>query len=99
MALGQAVEYALEAKEQVPPSVSKEPRADTPSSILTNREREVAVLLSRGLSDHAIARELSISERTVTTHVAKILKKLGFQSRSQVAVWTVEQRLLPSETG
>ncbi len=47
-------------------------------------------LVARGLTNRRIARELSISERTVATHV-KILKKLGFQSRSQVAARVAEQ--------
>ncbi len=98
MALERAVEYALEANEPLlPPPASKEPRAATPTTILSRREKEVAILLSRGLSDRGIAEELSISERTVTTHVGKILRKLNFQSRSQVAAWAVEQRLLPRD--
>ncbi|MGI8909595.1 MAG: response regulator transcription factor [Rubrobacteraceae bacterium] len=99
MTLEEAVEYALGTKEPFPPPASQAPRADTPSTILTPREREVAILLARGLPDRAVARELSISERTVTTHVGKILRKLNFQSRSQVAAWVVEQRLLPLDQG
>lgn len=67
--------------------------------MLTPREREVAILLAHGLSDRAVAEELSISERTVTTHVGKILKKLGFQSRAQVAALAVQQQQLPSDPG
>jgi predicted ATPase/DNA-binding SARP family transcriptional activator/DNA-binding CsgD family transcriptional regulator len=76
-------------------SASEVSLTDGRSDALTPREQEVAVLLARGLSDRRIAGELTISERTVTTHVGKILKKLGFQSRTQVATWAVEQRLLP----
>ncbi len=54
---------------------------------LTAREREVALLVARGLTNRQIASELSISKRTVDNHVANILKKLGLRSRAQVAAW------------
>ncbi|HTR90886.1 MAG TPA: LuxR C-terminal-related transcriptional regulator [Trebonia sp.] len=56
---------------------------------LTAREREVAVLVADGLSNRAIAARLIISQRTVDGHVERILAKLGFTSRAQVAAWTV----------
>ncbi|MCC6179831.1 MAG: tetratricopeptide repeat protein [Chloroflexi bacterium] len=64
--------------------------ADSP---LSAREREVADLLAHGLSNREIAARLVISERTVHAHVASILSKLGFRSRSQVAAWVVRQGL------
>jgi predicted ATPase/DNA-binding NarL/FixJ family response regulator len=54
---------------------------------LTPREREVVALLGIGLSNRDIARRLYISPATAARHVANILAKLGFTSRSQVAVW------------
>jgi non-specific serine/threonine protein kinase len=60
---------------------------------LTRREREVAVLIARGLTNRQIAEHLVISERTVDNHVANILEKLGFSVRAQVAAWTVEHGL------
>ena len=60
---------------------------------LTPREREVARCLSHGKSNHEIAEELVLSERTVENHISNILRKLGFDSRAQVAVWTVEKGL------
>lgn len=57
---------------------------------LTRREREVATLVARGLSNRAIAEALVLSERTVESHVTNILGKLGFSSRAQIAVWVVE---------
>jgi predicted ATPase/DNA-binding CsgD family transcriptional regulator len=59
----------------------------TPPSTLSPREREIATLVSRGMTNRAIAGELVISKATVARHVANILTKLGFQSRAQVAVW------------
>ena len=57
---------------------------------LTAREREVALLVARGLSNRQIADELFIGERTVETHVGNILGKLDFSSRTQIATWVVD---------
>ena len=54
---------------------------------LTDREREVATLLSHGMSNREIAETLVISESTAQVHVKHILSKLGLRSRSQVAAW------------
>jgi DNA-binding NarL/FixJ family response regulator len=53
----------------------------------------VARLLSQGKSNREIAEKLVLSERTVENHVGNILAKLGFDSRSQIAVWVVEKGL------
>ena len=60
---------------------------------LTAREREIATLIAQGKSNREIADELVISETTAERHVANILSKLGFNSRTQIAVWAVENRL------
>ena len=57
------------------------------STALTTRQREVAGLIARGLTNKQIARSLIITEKTVGTHVEDIFNKLGFQSRAQVAAW------------
>ena len=90
----QAIEYALAAGEPVvsPPGAHSSGRVSIP---LTPREQEVAVLVSRGLTNRQIASELSISEHTVDNHVAKILRKLSLSSRSQITVWVGRQRLFP----
>ena len=54
---------------------------------LTAREFEVARLVAEGLSNRAIADRLVISTRTVDGHVERILAKLEFSSRTQVAAW------------
>jgi predicted ATPase/DNA-binding CsgD family transcriptional regulator len=59
---------------------------------LTPREEEIAGLLAQGMSNKAIAKSLVIAQRTAETHVANVLVKLGFTSRSQVAAWVAERR-------
>lgn len=61
------------------------------TSPLTRRELEVAELIAEGLSNRAIAERLVISHRTVDGHVERILAKLEFTSRAQVATWTTAQ--------
>jgi DNA-binding CsgD family transcriptional regulator/tetratricopeptide (TPR) repeat protein len=54
---------------------------------LTRREREIAELVGRGLTNRQIADLLHIAERTAENHVQHILTKLGFRNRSQIAAW------------
>ncbi len=84
MSLEEAAAYALSTK---PP--------DNAPHALTRREREVAALVARGLTNRGISEELSISERTVATHVGRILKKLNLRSRAQIATWTTERTQPP----
>jgi len=58
---------------------------------LTRREREVALLVARGMTNRQIAKHLLIAERTVEGHLDRIRGKLDVRSRTQVAVWVVEQ--------
>lgn len=62
-------------------------RLTTPTGPLSQREREVAELVAKGLSNREIAAALVISERTAQNHVQHILTKLGFANRAQVAAW------------
>jgi non-specific serine/threonine protein kinase len=58
---------------------------------LTPREREVAALIARGMTNRQIAAELVVTERTAAAHVEHILGKLGFASRTQIGVWAAAQ--------
>ncbi|HMQ33568.1 MAG TPA: AAA family ATPase [Chloroflexaceae bacterium] len=58
---------------------------------LTAREYEVALLVAQGRTSREIAGLLRVSERTVEVHVSNVLGKLGFSSRTQIAVWVVER--------
>jgi serine/threonine-protein kinase PknK len=99
MRLEQAVAYALgEAEEPVSTATlaREEPWIAERPAMLTRREEEVAILVSRGLTNRQIATELSISAHTVATHVGKTMRKLGLSSRSQLAAWVAEQQGQPT---
>jgi DNA-binding NarL/FixJ family response regulator len=63
---------------------------------LTAREREVLLLIARGLPNKQIALELGIAEKTVKTHVSSILGKLGLTDRTQAALYAVRAGLIES---
>jgi DNA-binding NarL/FixJ family response regulator len=65
---------------------------------LTDREREVLVLVAQGLSNRQVADSLVISERTARTHVSNILGKLGVASRTQAALWAIREGIAPAPT-
>ena len=73
--------------------------AAAPPSSLTQREYEIAELVAGGLSNKAIAAELSISHTTAARHVANIMHKLGFNSRSQIAAWVADRAQGPGRAG
>jgi DNA-binding CsgD family transcriptional regulator len=60
---------------------------------LSARERQIATRIARGESNREIAGELIVSQRTVESHVANIMLKLGLSSRAQIAAWAVERGL------
>ena len=91
MSLEEASEYALsEEADQPEATIAQEHSTGTPMGNLTPRELEVVRLVARGLTNRQVSTELSISERTAGNHVAKILKKLGLHSRTQLASWGSE---------
>jgi LuxR family transcriptional regulator, positive regulator of biofilm formation len=54
---------------------------------LSNRESEVAELVSKGLSNKEVASQLFVTEKTVKFHLTNIYKKMGVKSRAQLIVW------------
>lgn len=64
---------------------------------LTARERSVLILVAQGRSNHQIANDLIISERTARTHVSNVLRKLQLTSRTQAALVAVREGLVPPQ--
>jgi NarL family two-component system response regulator LiaR len=62
---------------------------------LSKREIDVLTALARGRSNKEIAKELTIGEETVKTHVSNILSKLHLADRTQAAIYGLQQRLVP----
>ena len=69
------------------------------NDILSEREKEVLVLVAQGLTNRQIAAELIISENTVRNHLSHILDKLDLSRRSQAAAYAVQRGLLPEQQG
>ncbi|SFS72500.1 response regulator [Saccharopolyspora flava] len=74
-------------------SSAPEPEA-TSAEELTSRERDVLVLLGRGLSNAEIAADLGISEVTVKSHVGHIFVKLGVRDRAAAIVYAFDHRIV-----
>jgi non-specific serine/threonine protein kinase len=82
LSLGQAADFAAGDADEVPASAEA-----TPPATLTNREWQIAGLVTSGLSNREIAERMVISKRTVDAHVEHIYAKLRLKSRVQLAVW------------
>jgi non-specific serine/threonine protein kinase len=87
MSLEQAAYVAAHGSES-----NRRQRAAPRGTALTAREREIAALVTLGLTNREIADRLVISPGTVKIHVERILGKLGRTSRVQIATWALEQR-------
>ena len=70
------------------------PGSDQALAVLTEREREVLVLIAAGMSNQEIARQLFLSLGTVKTHVNRILTKLALRDRVQAVVLAFETGLV-----
>jgi predicted ATPase/class 3 adenylate cyclase/DNA-binding CsgD family transcriptional regulator len=89
--LDAAIQITLEVTPSKPPPAARQ--TGMLREILTPREREVATLVARGLSNRDIAAKLGVAERTAISHVEHIMNKLGLHSRAQIAAWAVRQGL------
>ena len=85
---GDAVDAVLAAAGQ------RVVRRPGPATGLTARETEVLVHLARGLSNPEIAAALTVSRKTVSTHLEHIYAKLGVSTRTQAALFAMRQGLV-----
>jgi DNA-binding NarL/FixJ family response regulator len=97
-----AIKAAAEGQVQLSPKVAArllhEIRTpETTPETLSPRENEVLRLLASGLTNKEMARTLNVGEKTVKTHVSRILGKLGVQSRTQAALYASRMGLVPLE--
>ena len=76
------------------PEGTRLPAVDPELDQLSSREREVLRLIARGYTYKEIATELSISVKTVESHVSAVLRKLQLSTRHQLAHWASERRLV-----
>lgn len=67
-----------------------------PAQALTEREREMLVLLAEGLGNKQMARRLRISEKTVKAHLTSAFRRIGVTDRTQAALWAERHGLLSS---
>jgi len=66
----------------------------SPLELLTNRERQVALLISEGVSNRGLAERLGITERTIKAHLTSIFRKTGIKDRTALAVRLSQQPIL-----
>jgi non-specific serine/threonine protein kinase len=81
----QAADYAL-TSDPAAGHIPASPQ-DGALAALTRREREVAVLVARGMTNRQIADTLLLGRRTIGTHLEHIFAKLGVKARAEVAAW------------
>jgi non-specific serine/threonine protein kinase len=93
LAQGRSLDFAGAAS--LAQSVAAKPSHQEASPMgLTRRELEIAAMVAQGMSNRDMANRLVIAQRTVEGHVENIRSKLGFHSRTQIAAWAVERKLV-----
>ena len=82
--------FVLDAFSGDPPTEVTDPQLEQ----LSPREREVMRLIARGYTYKEIARRLTLSIKTVETHVSAVLRKLQLSSRHELTRWATDRRLI-----
>jgi len=93
---GTAAAAHISLDEVAPPSALRISEAGGRHTVFTPREQEVLAYVVAGRSNTEIARELFISDKTVSVHISNILRKTGAQTRVQAAAWASRQNHPPS---
>jgi DNA-binding NarL/FixJ family response regulator len=96
--LHRGIRAAARGESPIDPKAAAEllaARGAPPAGALSDREREVLVLVASGLANKQIARRLAISEKTVKGHLTHIFQAIGVADRTQAALWAQRNGLLP----
>jgi len=104
--LAKAIRAVHSGETHLHPEITKKlmnqfisPKSDieiTPDE-LTPREMEVLQLIARGLSNKELAKKLTISEKTVKSHLSSIFSKLHLSDRTQAAIYALKHNLVPDD--
>jgi DNA-binding NarL/FixJ family response regulator len=100
--LARAVESAARGESPLDPraahTILGARRAAAPAAELSDREREVLLLVAEGLPNKLIARRLDISEKTVKAHLTSVFRQIGVTDRTQAALWAERNGLTARES-
>jgi DNA-binding NarL/FixJ family response regulator len=100
--LERAIESAARGDAPIDPRAARailgERRAAAPAAELSDRERQVLMLVAEGLPNKLIARRLDISEKTVKAHLTSVFKQIGVTDRTQAALWAERHGLTARES-
>jgi DNA-binding NarL/FixJ family response regulator len=100
--LARALEAAARGESPLDPraagAVLSARRSAAPALELSEREREVLLMVAEGLPNKLIARDLGISEKTVKAHLTSVFRRIGVTDRTQAALWAERNGLTRRES-
>jgi DNA-binding NarL/FixJ family response regulator len=92
-----AVRRVFAGERALPPHIANQLAQRLARNPLSTRELEILRLVARGMKNHEIAQELSISTNTVRNHVVNLLEKLDVRDRTEATAMAVQQGLVRLE--
>lgn len=99
--LGNAIKTILAGKKYIPPALAEKIIFDTkdelnkrPHEKLSTREFQILIMLAKGISVKEIANQLFISDKTVSTHRARMLDKMGIKNNAELIRYAIENKLI-----
>jgi DNA-binding NarL/FixJ family response regulator len=90
-----SLKQAERMRQSQGPELSSAVSVNVPFDVdLTPTEQRVIQLVAKGMANREIAESLSVSQRTVESHVSNMLGKTGLHNRTELARWAIEQRMI-----